>query len=214
MKTNLEKLNEKIDLVYSSLNKRLIEAKQKANDVKFAENDFFHIANLEYADLQKDFNGWELLNKINDDKKRDKNYNESVELDKQSENEILKLGEIKGYSKYFDERSVLQVNHRSDNQKSLIVWNEKKGQKLVYANFLKLAYGIVYSEKYFLVEDHKKKEAIEQLAQFFGVKMGKGWNTTPHNVKEKIGDPDIFIQLRTSYINNKKPKQKTKKDKS
>lgn len=213
MKTNLEKFNEKIDLVYDSLNKRLIEAKDKASDIKFAENDFINVANLEYADLQKDFFGWELLNKINENKKRDKNYNESVELDKLSEIEILKLGKIKGYSKYFDERSALQINERSDNQKSLIVWNEKKGKKIVYANFLKLAYGIVYAEKYFLVENNKKQEAVEQLAQFFGVKMGKGWNTTPHNVIEKIGEPDIFIQLKNSYINNKKPKQKTKKDK-
>jgi hypothetical protein len=213
MKNNFEKFNEKVASVYSSLNKRFFEVKEKAIDLEFAEIDFFRVVNLEYSDLQKDTFAWNFFNDIEDNKKKDKYYNEAFEFDKLSESEINKFGTIKGYRKYFDERNALQLNNKSENKKSLIVWNEKKGQKSVYANFLKLAYGIIYSEKYFLVEDHKKEEAVEQLAHFFGVKMGKGWNTTTYTVKEKIGAADIFTELRTSYINNKKPKQKSKVDK-
>ena len=213
MKTNFEKFNEKVESVYSSLNKRFIEAKEKASDIDFAEIDFFRVVNLEYTDLQKDFFDWNFFNDITDNKKRNKYYNEAVEYDKLSESDINKYAFIQGYRKYFDERSKLKNNSTTEGQKPIIIWNEKKGQKPVYANFLKLAYGIIYSETYFFVEENKRTEAVEQLAQFFGIKMGKGWNSTLNNVIEKKGAVDIFSELRTNYINNKKPKPKIKFDK-
>lgn len=213
MKTKFEIFNEKFEKEYSTLNKKRDEVIGKASDREFAEIDFYNIVNKEYDELQKGSSAWEFFNRINDNKKRDKKYNEIYEYNKLTESNILKYAKIKAYSEYLNEIILLTRNYTSNSNKSLIIWNEKKGKKPVYANFLKLAYAIVYSDKYFLVGPHEKDKAIEQLAQFFGVKMGKGWNTTTNNVKEKVGNIDIFNELKINYYNNKKPKQKRKIDK-
>lgn len=180
----------------------------RASDKEFAIEEFFNLIDNEFRQLQKEivFNQ-DFFLQIVRNKKLNKDFNESTAYDELSDADVINYSKIMAFKKYCEELQSKLKQEVTEFQ-PLIKWNEKKSTKIVYANFLKLAYGIIYSNEYFSVEHDKKDEAVEQLAQFFSIKMGKGWQSTLNNEIEINDKKNIFKVLEESYFNNKKPKRK------
>jgi hypothetical protein len=179
-----------------------------ASDKEFAIEEFFEKIDTEFRLLQKaiPFNQ-DFFLEIERNIKLKKNFDESLEYERLSDSDILNYSRIKAFQKYHSELQAKLKQEFTEFQ-PLIKWNEKKSTKIVYANFLKLAYGIIYSNEYFSVDHDKRDEAVEQLAQFFSIKMGKGWQSTLNNEIEINDKKNIFKVLEESYLKNKKPKRK------
>lgn len=200
--TNFEKFEIQSVLLVQELIKDYQSFKTDAKKSKL----YYKLGN-EYQSLQSKLKEKSnFLNNFQEEKEEDKNFDSVAYFKKLTKEELELLIKINSHKAFFDYVGNPNFNDNPvHSNRSLIKWNEKKGTKPVFANFLKLAYGIVYSKDYFEVEEGKEMLAVEQLAQFFSVKMGKGWNSALYREKLNNEKKNIFKELELNYLNNKKP---------